>query len=112
VVGILPISIYTDNQALAKGILDRAPKPTQYLTDEFLSLTEHINSTNLNRNSTPFTLKWISGHSGVAGNKKVDKEAKSAAEGNSSPELLLPPILCSPLPDSAPALRQEFKQQL
>jgi hypothetical protein len=40
-----------------------------------------------------FGLKWIAAHKGVTGNERVDEEAKTAAQGESSPPEELPPIL-------------------
>ena len=38
-------------------------------------------------------ISWISGHDGVAGNEKVDEEAKATAKGDSSPWQELPMLL-------------------
>ena len=58
------------------------------------------------------TIRWISGHSKVKGNEDVDKLAKDAAAGRSSPMASLPHILRSPIPRSASALKQEFNSGL
>ena len=50
----------------------------------------------------------MSGHDSVAGNERADTEAKAAAAGDSSAELELPLLLCSPLPYSVTATRQHF----
>src|SRR6516164_8188006 len=87
--------------------MNTSAKPAQYLTNEILSLSQIINSCNVAPGRKPFSLKWISGHSGVASNEKVDKEAKLAALGSSSLAHTLPPILCTTLPTSATALKQQ-----
>ena len=49
----------------------------------------------------------------MAGNKRIDGEAKAAAAGNSSAEQDLPSLLCSsPLPHSVTAAKQQFHMSL
>ena len=52
----------------------------QYLLEEFLTAADSVNVENSEPNSKQFHLVWISGHSGVQGNKKVDEEAKKGAQ--------------------------------
>ena len=40
-----------------------------------------------------FALKWVAAYKGVVGNERVNKEAKRAAQGDSSPPEELPPAL-------------------
>ena len=55
----------------------------------------------------------MSGHDGVAGNKRADLEAKDAAAGSSSMDRELPPLLrSSPLPCSIMAAKQHFRTSL
>ncbi|KAF9538328.1 hypothetical protein CPC08DRAFT_602382, partial [Agrocybe pediades] len=57
-----------------------------------------------------FSIRWISAHSDVAGNERVDEEAKEAAKGNTTPTLFLPPLLRRPLPIGKSALLQKAKE--
>ena len=57
-------------------------------------------------------IHWISSHSNVLGNEKVDELAKDAANGRSDSRLRLPPFLRNTLPASASATKQEFHQSL
>ena len=94
IAGHLPIVVLMDSQAIVKRIRTCKMTTAQYLIENFLTLTDRSNITNnANPNSKRFKLAWISGHSGVQGNKKVDEEAKRAAQGNSSPQHILPPLL-------------------
>ncbi|EDR00811.1 uncharacterized protein LACBIDRAFT_313006 [Laccaria bicolor S238N-H82] len=55
--------------------------------------------------TSKFTLRWVAVHKGVTGNERVDKEAKRAAQGDSSTQEELPPILRKHLPYSASAVK-------
>jgi ribonuclease HI len=107
IASILPILIYTDSQALINRIMNTSAKPAQYLTNKILFLFWIINLCNVAPDRKCFSLKQISGHSGVAGNKKADEEAKLAALGSSSPANTLPPILCTTLSTSTTTLKQQ-----
>ena len=80
--------------------------------NNFMNIAENINTTNTDPNMNWFYLAWISGHSGVKGNEKVDKEAKRAAWGDSSPQHMLLPILRRQLLRSWAALNQKHHKEL
>jgi ribonuclease HI len=98
------VSIYTDNQAFATT--SSHPKATsgQYLVKEFSSKARNTGA--------KIEVKWISGHSGVLGNERVDMLAKEAAEGKGSRCADLPHILRRKIPTSASASKQEYLEQL
>ncbi|KAF9035528.1 hypothetical protein BJ165DRAFT_1310208, partial [Panaeolus papilionaceus] len=52
---------------------------------------------------------WISAHSDVERNERIDEDAKEAAEGRTSRDFDLPRILRRPLPVSKSALKQQLK---
>ena len=98
------VSLYIDNQAVIQAIGNPKAKPGQHL----------LRQLNLLANSLACNLKirWISSHSKVKGNEKVDKLAKEAALGKSSPRNKLPHQLRDPLPASASAAKQQFHEVL
>ena len=98
------VSLYIDNQAVISSLANPKAVPGQYLTRHLLLLA----------NDLPCTLgiHWISSHSKVKGNEKVDQLAKEAAEGRSSARIRLPHILRTPLPVSASAIKQEFHRKI
>ena len=57
-------------------------------------------------------LHWISSHSKVHGNEKVDELAKEAANGLSSARFDLPHLLRTPLPSSASAVKQGYHERI
>ncbi|KAF8815871.1 hypothetical protein BYT27DRAFT_7044136, partial [Phlegmacium glaucopus] len=57
-------------------------------------------------------LKWIVAHENVKGNERVDKEAKNAAAGLSSPAKHLPHLLWLPLPFSVGIKKTQYMFQL
>jgi len=112
-VGQSKITNYTDSQAFIRAMGVRKLGPGQYLVMEYLSLTEAMNNVANTLHPTDmakFALSWVAVHKGVAGNKRVDEEAKKAAQGESSPLEELPPILCKQLPYSTSAVKQEFAE--
>jgi ribonuclease HI len=104
IVGRLPVSIYVDSQALLKAIKKVALRPGQYLIKTLLQQAEQVSR---DEHREKVQVKWISSHRGVAGNERADEEAKRAAQGESSPPHLLPPLLCNSLPYSATAMKQD-----
>ena len=98
------VTIYTDNQAFITT--SNRPKATsgQYLLRDF--------SSKANNSSAKIEVKWISGHSGVLGNERVDRLAKEAAEGRGSRRADLPHILRAKLPTNASASKQEYLEHL
>jgi len=105
---------YTDSQAFIKSTGARKAGPGQYLVMEYLRLAETMNDetdTPIMTDTDKFALKWVAAHKGVAGNKRVDEEAKKAAQGETSPPEELPPILRKRLPTSTTAAKQNFAEK-
>ena len=63
-------------------------------------------------NRSNLTVKWISSHSKVLGNKKADQLAKKAAEGCSSALTSLPHLFRTPLPRSTSRTKQAYNLTL
>jgi ribonuclease HI len=113
-VGKLTVTSYTDSQAFIKATGARKTGLGQYMVLEYLRLTDIMNDgTDIPSiaGRKKFALKWVAEHKGMAGNERVNEEAKRAAQGESSPPEDLPPILRKPLPISTTAIKQEFAEK-
>jgi ribonuclease HI len=98
------VSLYIDNQAVLASITNPKAASGQFLS-KHLNMLANASASNLG-------IHWISSHSKVRGNEKVDELAKEAANGLSSPTNSLPHILRTPLPVSASASKQEYHEKL
>ncbi|KAI6033770.1 hypothetical protein BKA83DRAFT_4044275 [Pisolithus microcarpus] len=110
---MFPASILADNQAVIRASVCPSSKPGHHLLLSFRSTLHKVSrSERLTRDS--ITVCWILGHREVEGNELADKEAKVAAEGKEKMSLVtsLPPKLCSPLPHSISALKQQHNTKL
>ena len=97
-------TLYIDNQSIIASLKTPKVSPGQHLVRHLL----------LSVNALACNLKiwWISSHSKVKGNEKVDELAKEAAEGRSSEVARLLHILRTPLPISASATKQAYLKRL
>ena len=129
------LTIGTDNQAILLGMKNQRPKPSHYLLDKIHDSLEAFQvvqarlrgiqvkgyrkdkgQMKLTDGSTGWkdwklkqrhkvTFVWTPGHKGISGNEIADKEAKLAAQGESSPSHDLPTFLRKkPLPVSISAM--------
>ena len=98
------VSLFIDNQAVITSFANPKATSGQYLI-------RHIN-TIVNKLMCDLDVHWISSHSKVLGNEKVDELAKDAANGRSDSRMRLPPFLRNTLPVSTSATKQEFHQSL
>ena len=97
-------SLKADSQAAIQALNTHTPRPGSHLLNEIHELSDSLYARSLS--DLQLKISWISGHDGVAGNKRVDEEAKAAAKGDSSPWHELPPLLQSdPLPLSTTAAK-------
>jgi hypothetical protein len=55
-------------------------------------------------------VRWMTGHSRIRGNEEADKEAKSAAKGNSSAAKDIPSYIRKMIKKSILALKQDHKR--
>ncbi|KAG2064712.1 hypothetical protein BDR04DRAFT_988894, partial [Suillus decipiens] len=103
-----PISIYVDNQVTIRSGDMFSTKPGHYLIDHFCRAIHDLKKASKDHNFK-INIHWISGHDRVAGNEKVDQEAKRAVKSSedSSATHRLPPYLCKGvLPSSISILKQ------
>jgi hypothetical protein len=63
--------------------------------------------------NTRITIRWAPGHIGIAGNERVDEEAKRAAQyEDSSVAAAIPKVFRSDLPWSRSAVWQDYYTEL
>jgi ribonuclease HI len=103
--------INIDNQAALKAVTSDLTKPGQHIAAKILQAAKQLKKQQGN-SRYKLTFRWSAGHIGIAGNEDTDKEAKSAAEGDSSDKQDLPPYLCKPLGRSLSAIRQKQYESL
>ena len=90
-------SLYINNQAVLASLCNPKVVSSQYLVRHLRLLANGLACNH-----------WISRHSKVRGNEKVNLLAKEAAEGTSSKRACLPHILRDLLPSSASATKQAY----
>ena len=98
------VSLFIDNQAVIMALSNPKATSGQYLARKLNHATNELNCY--------LKVKWISSHSKVWGNEKVDELAKNAAEGRSDRRNRLPQLLREDLPISASATKQEYHNVL
>jgi hypothetical protein len=91
--------------------MTRTARPRRAILGPGQHLLQHFNLLAIDL-ACNLSIHWISSHSKVKGNEKVDELAKDAAAGKSSRAIDLPPILKRPLPTSASAFKQEFLRRI
>ena len=105
----LPISIYSDSQAVLKSLIAQRASPGFHMVQEFTGLAETLlRGIDPAHRSQRIKLHWIAAHKDVKGNEKADEEAKKAATGDSSPVERLPRILRKPLPPSIGVTKHQY----
>lgn len=102
------IKIFTDCQSAITSTTEEQSRPGQYLYNSICDISQSLQDHGTH--PTKFNINWISAHSNVPGNERVDQEAKKAAQGTTTTSLWLPPILCKPLPTSVLSLHQITKR--
>jgi ribonuclease HI len=98
------VSLYIDNQSVISSITNPKATSGQHLVRQLILLANSL--------ACRLGIRWISSHSKVRGNEKVDELAKDAADGRSSARLNLPHLLRSPIPTSASATKQAYHRTL
>jgi ribonuclease HI len=104
-------AIGADNQAAIIALESELTKPGQHLAAEFLKLAGQVARAR-RKGKYSLVVRWTTGHSGIKGNEEADKEAKTAAEGNSSAAKDLPAYIRKTIKKSTSALKQDNNKRL
>ena len=85
-----------DNLAAISALATPSNRSGHFLVDLCLTVVTSIHKS---RGTANYKLKvrWMAGHVSIEGNELVDKEAKAAMEGKTSPTSSLPKVLRKPL---------------
>ena len=86
-------------------------KSGQHLAANLLQIAKQLVDRRGNKRFK-LTFRWSAGHLGIAGNEDADKQAKAAADGESSEKADLPPCLRKKLGYSLSAIRQARNEKL
>lgn len=102
-------TIKLDNhQAAIRALASGRGEAGKYLLDLFHTELTSLQSA---RCSLRIHICWVPGHEGIEGNKRVDIEAKAAAEGNTTSLTHRSPTLSKDLPSSTSALKAGQKKR-
>ena len=103
--------INVDNQAALTAITTQMNRSGQHLAAEIQKLARQLTERTGNRRFK-LTFRWSAGHVGIKGNEDADKEAKMAANGESSDKSVLPTCLRKKIGFSLSAIRQARNENL
>ncbi len=85
------ITVGIDNQAVLRALTSKLDKPGHYLAAEAIKMATKLHASKGKKHK--LVLRWTAGHIGIEGNEEADKEAKKAAEGQTSNLEELPSIV-------------------
>ncbi|KAF7773567.1 hypothetical protein Agabi119p4_5734 [Agaricus bisporus var. burnettii] len=102
------VTHYVDSQGVIMALNKRRGGSGQHLIEAYRRDLGRASSSG----TVKITVKWISAHSGVAGNEIVDQAAKEAADGMSSQKKHLPAKLHAKLPLSKAAVKRTKKAEM
>jgi len=109
--GATTCSVAVDNQAALKAFNSELRKPRHHLTQEILLIANQIQKCRSEQKYL-LMLRWMAGHISIPGNKKVDREAKKAADNHTSDKEHLPPYLRKPLLINSSAVTRKRNDEL
>jgi ribonuclease HI len=109
--GKTSFALGTDNQAAIKTLTTDLVQSGQKIA---IKLLETARSIQKKRGTTQYSLmvRWTAGHSGIQGNEKADRAAKTAAAGFTSDKKQLPPFLRRKLTINPAALKRKFNKEI
>ncbi|KAL1746881.1 hypothetical protein HDZ31DRAFT_61821 [Schizophyllum fasciatum] len=108
-IGARSRTVVLDNTSALTAAERRSAKSGQHLVEQLVDDMQKLHGS-----SPKLVARWAKSHIGIHGNELADEEAKRAAEGESSPDHLLPDILrtSARLPYSISALKQKHNKDL
>jgi ribonuclease HI len=98
-------ALSVDNQAALGSVKSEMNKSGQHLAANILQAAKQLIERGSNGRFN-LTFRWSAGHVGITGNEDADKQAKAAADGESSEKSTLPPCLRKKIGYSVSAIRQ------
>lgn len=104
-------SLSVDNHTALNAIKSKMNKSGQHLVARLLQLAKQLIEKQGSRKSR-LTFRWSAGHIGIEGNEDADKVVKTAADGESSDKLDLPPCLRKMIGHSLSAIQQTHNKTL
>lgn len=101
-------SVAVDNQASLQRHQQRKQGPGSYIINEVQRMYRQIRR---DHEGITIRFRWVPGHEGITGSKKVDEEAKRAARGAEENRGKKERILQKELPASKSATKQELERR-
>ena len=109
--GSTSFALGVDNQAAIKAFHTNLRSPGHHIATEILRMAKQVRKRR-SKVKYKLTIRWTAGHEGIEGNEAADREAKLAAEGQSSAKSHLPAYLRKPLLTNPAAVKRAYHDAL
>jgi ribonuclease HI len=108
--GRTTFAIGVDNQVAIATLRSNLRGPGHHIAREIWRVANRLQKERGNKKFA-ITIRWTAGHEGIEGNELADKEAKDAAEGETTEKPHLPPFLRCPLTINPAAVKQAYNKK-